>query len=105
MPTHIEIPVKSWEELRSKLTKMGDALWYFRGQMNSVWTLQPKLEHSIITYEEKELYDEFKRTAHLYTDSQRKIESRMEWLSLMQHHGAPTRLDALALRGSVFCGE
>lgn len=88
----IEIPVKSWEELRSKLTKMGDALWYFRGHMNSTWTLQPKLERLIITYEEKELYDEFKRTAHLYTESNRKIESRMEWLSLMQHHGAPTRL-------------
>lgn len=88
----IEITVKSWEELRTKLTKMGDELWYFRGHTNSNWTLQPKLERAIITYQEKELYDEFKRTAHLYSESNRKIESRVEWLSLMQHHGAPTRL-------------
>ncbi len=92
MPSTIEIAVKSWEELRSKLTKMGDELWYFRGQTNSTWTLQPKLERSIITYQEKELFDEFKRTAHLYTTDNSRVETRMEWLSLMQHHGAPTRL-------------
>lgn len=92
MSKNIEIAVQSWDELRNKLTKMGDSLWYFRGHANSGWALQPKLERAIITYQEKELYDEFKRTAHLYSDNQRKIDSRVEWLSLMQHHGAPTRL-------------
>lgn len=93
MPTNFEITVKSWDELRSKLTKMGDELWYFRGHANSAWALQPKLERSILTYQEKALFDEFKRTAHLYAnDTNHKVETRVEWLSLMQHHGAPTRL-------------
>lgn len=92
MSTNIEIAVKSWDELRTKLTKMGDEIWYFRGHTNSAWGLQPKLERAIITYQEKELFDEFKRSAHLYTLSNSRLETRMEWLSLMQFHGAPTRL-------------
>ncbi|MBK7872476.1 MAG: FRG domain-containing protein [Saprospiraceae bacterium] len=93
MPTNFETTVKSWDELRSKLTKMGNTLWYFRGHANSAWALQPKLERAILTFQEKELFDEFKRTAHLYTtDTNHKVETKVEWLSLMQHHGAPTRL-------------
>ena len=84
MAAHIEIPVKTWEELRQHLGDIGhDALWYFRGHTNSAWNLQPKLERAIITYKEKELYEEFKRTAHLYTNNTFKVESKMEWLSLM----------------------
>lgn len=93
MAAHIEISVKTWEELRQHLGNIGhDALWCFRGHTNSAWNLQPKLERAIITYQEKELYEEFKRTAHLYTNNTFKVESKMEWLSLMQHYGAPTRL-------------
>lgn len=92
MATNFEVNVNSWDELRTRLTKMGDALWYFRGHTNSAWVLQPKLERAIITYKEKELFDEFRRTAHLYATDNSRVETRMEWLSLMQHHGAPTRL-------------
>ncbi len=92
MPASYEMEVRSWDELRNNLIRMGDALWYFRGHMNSAWSLQPKMERAILTFKERELFDEFIRTAHLYTNEISKVESKMEWLSLMQHHGAPTRL-------------
>lgn len=34
----------------------------------------------------------FQRQAHHYIDNVPAIEDRMQWLALMQHHGAPTRL-------------
>ncbi|MFN7117713.1 MAG: FRG domain-containing protein [Saprospiraceae bacterium] len=92
MPNSIEINVQSWEALRKQLSAMGDALWYFRGQTNSTWSLKPTLERAVITYQEEALYDEFKRTAHLYSQDTQRVDSKMEWLALMQHHGAPTRL-------------
>ena len=33
-----------------------------------------------------------KRRAHQYVDDPPGLEDRLEWLALMQHHGAPTRL-------------
>jgi FRG domain len=41
---------------------------------------------------EKELFREFRRAYHDYAAHPPKPESVLEWLSLMQHHGAPTRL-------------
>jgi hypothetical protein len=41
---------------------------------------------------EQRLIREFKRTYHHYSDHVPLAESTLEWLALMQHHGAPTRL-------------
>jgi len=41
---------------------------------------------------EDELIREFKRAYHQYAYHLPDPDSTVEWLSLMQHHGAPTRL-------------
>jgi len=41
---------------------------------------------------EIELIREFKRAYHLYSIHRPEPEANIEWLSLMQHYGAPTRL-------------
>jgi FRG domain len=38
------------------------------------------------------LLNNFQRRAHQYVDDPPRLEDRLEWLALMQHHGAPTRL-------------
>jgi hypothetical protein len=38
------------------------------------------------------MLDEFMRKYHLYSTRQISFEDKFEWLSIMQHHGAPTRL-------------
>lgn len=38
------------------------------------------------------LLNNFQRRAHHYIDDPPELDDRLEWLALMQHHGAPTRL-------------
>jgi FRG domain len=75
--------------------------WMFRGQRSSAWELQTSLERcfnregvaaSERPWVEAELLREFKRSYHQYTQHVPKSGNILEWLSLMQHHGAPTRL-------------
>ena len=89
----IEIKIKNWNELTGLFQDMNnDGAWIYRGQSNSKWGLTPTLERAILVFKEKELFEEFSRNAHMYYKDYSKIESKIEWLSLMQHHGAPTRL-------------
>lgn len=46
--------------------------------------------HKIIA--EKDVIREFQRKLHLYTDNIPTRADILQWLALMQHHGAPTRL-------------
>lgn len=75
----------------------------YRGQSDSNWNLITSIERCIDKYElhpytvgysnnEKWMLDEFKRKSHLYSDYQIDFNDNFEWLSVMQHHGAPTRL-------------
>lgn len=96
--TITEIKISSWNELKNIISEFNpvkdnelNKFWCFRGQENSKWGLSSSLERGELYVSEKSLLDKFKRYAHLYTDV-KKIGSTLEWLSLMQHHGAPTRL-------------
>jgi hypothetical protein len=44
------------------------------------------------SHREQAILREFKRRAHHYLDSAPGDDQAIEWLALMQHHGAPTRL-------------
>lgn len=92
-----EIRLDSWRQIH-EFARGG---WLFRGQRCSDWLLQtslerccererikPKYRYSI----EAELLREFKRAYHQYALHLPSSDSTIEWLSLMQHHGAPTRL-------------
>lgn len=75
--------------------------WIYRGQRSSKWPLQTTLERACENYghslekakdNEKRLLREFQRKYHHYSQYIPHSDNTLEWLSLMQHYGAPTRL-------------
>lgn len=74
--------------------------WAFRGQADANWSLRSTLSRQIdvsgVCEEAWPLQEErirriFERKCHLYMDNPPQ-DDELEWLALMQHHGAPTRL-------------
>ena len=74
--------------------------WVFRGQPNAAWALEPTLERlarslgmvDIQYMIEKPTIREFRRRAHHYVRDLPDEGNLPEWLALMRHYGAPTRL-------------
>jgi hypothetical protein len=75
--------------------------WVFRGQASSKWRLQTAIERSAqikqksrhdLPDTERWLLRQFQRRAHLVMSSPPPLVEELEWLSIMQHYGAPTRL-------------
>ena len=72
--------------------------WLFRGHRSIRWKLETSLERAArrcgVNQQEYErrIFEEFRRHAHTYLARTPKDEDTLEWLALMQHHGAPTRL-------------
>ena len=82
--------VDSWPGFRN---------WAFRGQADANWKLQSSLARHIQlsgvceeawSLQEKRIRRIFERKSHLFISDLPQDE--LEWLALMQHHGAPTRL-------------
>lgn len=78
-----------------------DEGWVFRGQCDSSWGLTTSLERIFrdrSEYREKSLVvescvvDVFKSKIHHYLQKDEAPTSELGWLSMAQHHGAPTRL-------------
>lgn len=90
------VPVRSWDDLLREIEAL-ERGWIFRGQRRSAWPLETTLErdtpeNAAKADSETQLVREFRRRAHLYVSPHALPESDVEWLALMQHHGAPTRL-------------
>lgn len=74
--------------------------WIFRGQRNSNWNIESSLERFLkpIGFSDfaRKLEDyfisEFRARAHHYISRDMLPKTKLGWLSLMQHHGVPTRL-------------
>lgn len=75
--------------------------WMFRGHSSESWLLESTLERSlkpvgwdseIAKVTEEYCLFEFKSRAHHYVSEEELPSSKLGWLSLMQHHGVPTRL-------------
>lgn len=73
----------------------------YRGHRCATWQLETSLERACKRlYDslgkaqemEKTLFREFRRRFHHYSSNVPQPEEHLRWLSLMQHHGAPTRL-------------
>jgi len=88
--------IAQYEELIKDKT-----VWIFRGHKNSKWELKTTLDRLIQAskiepekYKEFEggLLDKFRREYHLYSQRIPEHNDLLEWFSLMQHHGTPTRL-------------
>lgn len=95
------LQLDEWLEL-AEFQKQG---WIFRGHGSFNYDLKSSLEH-LCVHERSEwelskareleeiLEREFQRHYHLYSPTLLlpEDEGHLEWLSIMQHHGAPTRL-------------
>lgn len=95
----IEIEINSTEELIEQLNSLPNNFFY-RGHANAEWSLQSSLERIIGTKwsaEEAKKFEEFslvqfKPKFHLYDHENVIPDSKLAWLSIMQHYGVPTRL-------------
>lgn len=119
-----------WDELESELEGYyldrgsGSNHWIFRGVANVSYGLLNSLERELSANQnwkdapakaERLVISEYKKRAHHYLPDLLRETPDVEWLALMQHHGAPTRLldwtrtpyVALffALRGAVLSSE
>ena len=90
-----EIRVTSWPDALRRLTAL-DPFHIFRGQGDAEWTLNTSIERCHFfgkNYRvEKDFLKDFQRGACTYLASLPAPDDILSWLSLMQHHGAPTRL-------------
>ena len=75
--------------------------WIYRGQSDSTKVLETTLERACRNYGvslkcakhiEERLLREFQRKYYHYSHHIPDTGNSLEWLSIMQHHGAPTRL-------------
>src|SRR5256885_3270827 len=89
------IHLGSWQEYKIFIQQFSEN-WAFRGQHNAVWVLNNAIERTdfIKFYKgiEADFVAEFQRGARNYLSKDQTPEHLIEWLALMQHHGAPTRL-------------
>jgi hypothetical protein len=104
-------PAKTWTDFQTWATTLDDG-WSFRGHAIADWRLEATLERATTQLvlallgtgayfsrerlkpgdHEKEILLEFQRGAHQYITPTPADDEIVDWLALMQHHGAPTRL-------------
>jgi len=90
----------SWDALAERLAGPKYVGWAFRGHADARWLLTSTLNRYLDAYIEKRYWvaqEErikriFRRKAHLFLSHIPEPRDTFQWLALMQHHGAPTRL-------------
>lgn len=98
-----KITIDSWNDTPLLLDKITNKFsdWAFRGQSDESWNLTTKFEREANKYRcdpywfknrEDIILKDFKRKAHFYIQNLPDPENYVEWLSLIQHYGGPTRL-------------
>ena len=108
-----DLPLKilnSWEEFDEFVSKNRYRDWVYRGQSNCEWKIdsslsrlfdEAKLIHKAAKgiprrlahiAHERLLLEKFQSHAHIYTNHLPPKDKKLEWLSIMQHFGAPTRM-------------
>lgn len=95
------ITINNWQEFQGIIASDQYRSWAFRGQENADWKLESTLSrylktfrvhHTVWAKQERRIFRIFKRKAHQFLEHLPKDEDAFEWLSIMKHHGAPTRL-------------
>jgi hypothetical protein len=92
---YTDIQLNSWNDYKRFVDELSEN-WVFRGQANAEWDLQNAIERTDFIRLHKDIeanfLAEFQRGARNYLTRDQIPEHLIEWLALMQHHGAPTRL-------------
>jgi hypothetical protein len=95
------IQINNWPEFVDCVSAHPYRTWAFRGQGDSRWPLSSSLYRYLCAYlpdkaewerREEHILRAFMRKAHLLLERVPEADNTFEWLGLMQHHGAPTRL-------------
>ena len=89
------VRLKDWKEFKNFIRELSEN-WAFRGQANAQWVLNNSIERTEFIHFHKgieaDFLAEFQRGARNYLSNDQIPEHLIEWLAMMQHHGAPTRL-------------
>lgn len=89
------IRLDKWQEFKLLVEQFSEN-WAYRGQADSCWVLNNAIERTrFIKFHkgiEVDFVTEFQRGARNYLSKDETPNHLIEWLALMQHHGAPTRL-------------
>lgn len=95
------VDCSNFKEFLSEVDSKINNGWVFRGHQGDSWELQHRFERACTRLNvfgqdrirvENNMIREFKRRLHHYTANVPDKNANDEWLALMQHHGAPTRL-------------
>lgn len=103
-----EVIFKSWKDMKDYLFSFSSSQndkekYVFRGHADSAWQLQPTIDRlnlgDAVSTESRAIAD-FKKDITIFTqtneisflDYPKSDEKDLNWLALMQHHGAATRL-------------
>src|SRR4051794_12568425 len=89
------ITINRWDELLEELEPLKG--WLFRGHASANWRLRSTLERRTPpggnpVETEVDIFREFQRSAHNYVDATKIPTTPGDWMALMHHFGAPTRL-------------
>jgi hypothetical protein len=93
--------LETWESFLELVTKPPFSNWAFRGERDERWPLFSSLSRYLQNFgvapgawpeQEGRILRIFKRKAHQFLDKPPAWDDDFQWLALMQHHGAPTRL-------------
>ncbi len=100
-PIYKQYRLRSWDEFLKLITGPPYSNWAFRGHRKEQRTLASALSRYFRTFgihprawpqQEGRILRVFKRKAHQFLEQPPEAEDDFQWLALMQHHGAPTRL-------------
>jgi hypothetical protein len=95
------IRVESWDAFLGHITRPPYSNWAFRGERDERWPLYSSLSRYLQGFriapaawpeQERRIIRIFKRKAHQFLEKPPDLDDDFQWLALMQHHGAPTRL-------------
>jgi len=105
-----EIHISSWNDFLNTVRGLSYREWVFRGQSDASWKLETSIfrafrditplrsqNSELLQYIARNSYesiliDHFKSNAHLHLNQLPSDDDKLEWLSIMQHYGAPTRM-------------
>lgn len=96
-----EIKIDNWSEYINMTLSPRFVSWAFRGQADSSWPIESTLTRYLKnfnvnkdswTHQEERIIRIFKRKAHHYLKHIPSDDDVIQWLSIMQHHGTPTRI-------------